>query len=108
MKNIFVLLILASCTCAAQDIEKPRVIQIQRALRKAGHHVAINGLLIGDTYDALKGVAAEHHWQTESVPDSRVLITLGLGPKYKLLNPDTAAVWHAEEQQRMLIASVKH
>lgn len=32
-------------------------------------------------------------WQTKSVPDSRALIKLGLGPDKKgLLNPDTAAV----------------
>jgi len=31
-------------------------------------------------------------WQTKSLPDSRALIKLGLGPDHKnLLNPDTAA-----------------
>jgi hypothetical protein len=39
----------------------------------------------------LKQVAIDHHWQHVSVPDSRVIIWLGLGPHYtKLLNPNTA------------------
>jgi hypothetical protein len=35
----------------------------------------------------------ENGWQTKSLPDSRALIKLGLGPDKKgLLNPDTAVM----------------
>ena len=34
---------------------------------------------------------AEHGWQSKTVPDSRALISLGLGPSHDhLLNPESA------------------
>ena len=62
MRELCVFLLFVG-SCAAQDIEKPRVIQIQKALREAGYHVSINGMLIGRTYDSLRDVADKHGWQ---------------------------------------------
>jgi hypothetical protein len=41
--------------------------------------------------DAMRRYQSDHGWQTKEVPDSRALISLGLGPsKDHLLNPDSA------------------
>jgi hypothetical protein len=43
------------------------------------------------TQDALKRYQAAQGWQSKTVPDSRALIKLGLGPsKDGLLNPESA------------------
>ena len=69
-------------TCAGQ-ITPSRALEIQHALAIRGYR--------GDMMTSLKQVAIDHHWQHVSVPDSRVLIWLGLGAKYPhLLNPKTA------------------
>jgi hypothetical protein len=41
--------------------------------------------------DAMRRYQADHGWQSKTVPDSRALISLGLGPSNDhLLNPDSA------------------
>jgi hypothetical protein len=41
--------------------------------------------------DAMRKYQADHGWQSKQVPDSRALISLGLGPsKDHLLNPESA------------------
>jgi len=41
--------------------------------------------------EAMRRYQADHGWQSKTVPDSRALISLGLGPsKDHLLNPDSA------------------
>jgi hypothetical protein len=41
--------------------------------------------------DAMRRYQADHGWQSKTVPDSRALISLGLGPSHDhLLNPDSA------------------
>ena len=41
--------------------------------------------------DAMRKYQADHGWQSKTVPDSRALISLGLGPsKDHLLNPESA------------------
>jgi Ni/Co efflux regulator RcnB len=41
--------------------------------------------------DAMRRYQGDHGWQTKEVPDSRALISLGLGPsKDHLLNPESA------------------
>jgi len=43
------------------------------------------------TQNALRKFQADHKWQSKTVPDSRALIELGLGPSTEgLLNPETA------------------
>lgn len=60
--------------------------------KEIAHALAIRGYK-GDMTTSLRQVAIDHKWQHVSVPDSRVLIWLGLGPRYPhLLNPKTAWV----------------
>lgn len=83
MWRLVLLFLVTSMT--AQSIAPSRQTEIQRALNTHGYR--------GEMSVALKQVAKDHGWQTRSVPDSRVLILLGLGPKYPhLLNPETAWV----------------
>ncbi len=43
--------------------------------------------------DAMRKYQADHGWQSKTVPDSRALIKLGLGPsKDHLLNPESAMI----------------
>jgi hypothetical protein len=96
--RVVLLLLLSVSMCSAQDtIERGRVVQIQRALRKAGLSVSVNGTMDTPTMTALKRIAKSNHWQTQFVPDARVLISIGLGPKYKLMNPETAVRWDIED-----------
>ena len=55
MLGILLIIILFANHAFGQDIEKHRVIQIQKALRKAGYHVSIDGILIGRTYALSEG-----------------------------------------------------
>jgi len=44
------------------------------------------------TKDAMSKYQEDHGWQTKSLPDSRALIELGLGPKHEnLINPNSFA-----------------
>ena len=48
--------------------------------------------------DAMRRYQSDHGWQTVEVPDSRALISLGLGPsKDHLLNPESAMTTGPEE-----------
>jgi hypothetical protein len=90
LKIVFLLLV---GTCWAQDTEPSRRAQICAALKSHGY--------TGDMTAALKQAARDHGWQSKSVPDSRVLIWLGLGPHYShLLNRATA--WVATPQTVLL------
>lgn len=41
--------------------------------------------------EALRRYQSDHGWQSKTVPDSRALISLGLGPSHDhLLNPESA------------------
>jgi hypothetical protein len=41
--------------------------------------------------EAMRRYQADHGWQSKTVPDSRALISLGLGPSHDhLLNPESA------------------
>lgn len=75
-------------------VDPPRAKEIQKALRSHEHtEVRVTGQMDGPTMAALKMIAKEHHWQSKSVPDARVLEFIGLGPSQdKLLNPDTAVL----------------
>jgi len=45
------------------------------------------------TKDAMARYQSDNGWQTKSLPDSRALIKLGLGPSHQdILNPETAAI----------------
>ena len=73
-------------------IDQERTRQIQEALIREHY---LTGEPTGSwdqaTKDALTRYQEANGWQTKSLPDSRALIKLGLGPDKKgLLNPDTA------------------
>ena len=75
-------------------IDQERTRQIQEALIR-DHYMTgePTGSWDQATKDALTRYQEENGWQTKSVPDSRALIKLGLGPDKKgLLNPDTAVM----------------
>jgi peptidoglycan hydrolase-like protein with peptidoglycan-binding domain len=85
----------AKATSHAQHgIDQERTRQIQEALIR-DHYLTgePTGSWDQATKDALTRYQEANGWQTKSVPDSRALIKLGLGPdKTGLLNPDTAVM----------------
>ena len=75
-----------------QKIECERAQQIQEALIKQ-HYLSgePTGKWDPATEDALRKFQADNGWQNKTVPDSRALIKLGLGPSHDhLLNPESA------------------
>jgi hypothetical protein len=75
-----------------EKIDSERAQQIQEALIRAHY---LNGDASGTwnqaSEDAMRKYQADHGWQSKTVPDSRALISLGLGPsRDHLLNPDSA------------------
>lgn len=75
-----------------EKIDPERAQQIQEALIRE-HYLSgeASGQWNQATEDALRRYQADNGWQSKTVPDSRALIKLGLGPsKDHLLNPDSA------------------
>ena len=75
-----------------QAIDSPRAREIQEALIRQ-HYLEgeASGHWDAATEDALRRYQADQGWQTKTVPDSRALIKLGLGPSTDgLLNPESA------------------
>lgn len=75
-----------------QKIDSERAEAIQEALIREHY---LNGEPTGTwnqaSEDAMRRFQADNGWQSKTVPDSRALIKLGLGPsKDHLLNPDSA------------------
>ena len=75
-----------------QKIDSERAQAIQEALIREHY---LNGEATGTwnqaSEEAMRRYQAEHGWQSKTVPDSRALIKLGLGPsKDHLLNPESA------------------
>jgi hypothetical protein len=75
-----------------QKIDSDRARSIQEALIREHY---LNGEPTGTwnqaSEDAMRKFQADHGWQSKTVPDSRALISLGLGPsKDHLLNPESA------------------
>lgn len=86
-----------------QKIEPERAEAIQEALIRE-HYLSGEpaGTWNESSEDAMRRYQADHGWQSKVVPDSRALISLGLGPSHdRLLNPESAmttepAAPHAE------------
>src|ERR1700681_2504725 len=79
-------------------IDGDRVRQIQEALIRE-HYLKgePSGKWDESTQQALHRYQADQGWQSKSIPDSRALIRLGLGPDHEhLLNPDSAMTMIAE------------
>jgi len=79
-------------------IDGERVRQIQEALIRE-HYLKgePSGKWDASTQQALHRYQSDQGWQSKSIPDSRALIRLGLGPDHEhLLNPDSAMTMTAE------------
>jgi len=75
-----------------QKIDSERARTIQTALIRE-HYLSGEpaGTWNQASEDAMRRYQGDHGWQTKEVPDSRALISLGLGPsKDHLLNPESA------------------
>jgi hypothetical protein len=75
-----------------QKIDAQRAQAIQEALVRE-HYLKGDptGTWNQASEDAMRKYQADHGWQSKTVPDSRALISLGLGPsKDHLLNPESA------------------
>ncbi len=75
-----------------QKIDPERAQAIQEALIREHY---LSGEAAGTwnqaSEDAMRKYQADHGWQSKTVPDSRALISLGLGPSHDhLLNPESA------------------
>jgi len=67
-----------------QVIQGDRAREIQTALAREGYLKGEpSGLWDQPTKDAMTRYQAEHGWQTKTLPDSRALIQLGLGPSHE-------------------------
>jgi hypothetical protein len=79
-------------TRGQQKIDSERVQAIQEALIRE-HYLTgeASGKWTEASEDAMRRYQADHGWQSKTVPDSRALIKLGLGPSHDhLLNPESA------------------
>jgi hypothetical protein len=75
-----------------QKIDSERAQAIQEALIRE-HYLSRSaaGTWNQASEDAMRRYQADHGWQSKTVPDSRALISLGLGPsRDHLLNPESA------------------
>lgn len=75
-----------------QKIDAKRAREIQEALIRE-HYLQgkPSGAWDAATQNAMQRYQADNGWQSKTVPDSRALIKLGLGPNHdNLLNPETA------------------
>jgi peptidoglycan hydrolase-like protein with peptidoglycan-binding domain len=75
-----------------QKVDPARSREIQQALIRE-HYLngAPSGKWDAATEDAMRRFQADNGWQNKTVPDSRALIKLGLGPNHDhLLNPESA------------------
>ena len=81
-------------TRGQQKIDSERARLIQEALIRE-HYMSgeATGKWNQASEDAMRKYQADHGWQSKTVPDSRALIKLGLGPsKDHLLNPESAMI----------------
>jgi hypothetical protein len=59
--------------------------------------------------EAMRRYQADHGWQSKTVPDSRALIKLGLGPsKDHLLNPESAMTTVADAPRAQPMPTTSH
>ena len=71
-------------TRGQQAIQGDRAREIQTALIREGYMKGEpSGVWDQPTKDAMTRYQADHGWQTKTLPDSRALIQLGLGPSHE-------------------------
>jgi peptidoglycan hydrolase-like protein with peptidoglycan-binding domain len=75
-----------------QVIDSARAREIQAALIRQNYmNGEPSGMWDSATQDAMRRYQVAHGWQSKTIPDSRALIGLGLGPSSDhLLNPESA------------------
>lgn len=93
-----------------QKIDADRVQTIQEALIREHY---LNGEATGtwnqSSEDAMRRYQADHGWQSKSVPDSRALISLGLGPSNDhLLNPESAMTTQPDAPKATALEPASH
>jgi hypothetical protein len=93
-----------------KKIESERARAIQEALIREHY---LNGEAMGAwnqaSEDAMRRYQGDHGWQTKTVPDSRALIKLGLGPsKDHLLNPESAMTTVPDSPQATSLNPASH
>jgi peptidoglycan hydrolase-like protein with peptidoglycan-binding domain len=84
-----------------QKIDPARSREIQEALIRE-HYMdgTATGVWDARSQSAMERFQADNGWQSKSVPDSRALIKLGLGPDHEhLLNPESAMTSPPEPQR---------
>jgi Putative peptidoglycan binding domain len=82
----------ASSRRGQQKIDPERSREIQEALIRE-HYLdgTASGTWDAKSQSAMQRYQADNGWQSKSVPDSRALIKMGLGPDHEhLLNPESA------------------
>jgi len=93
-----------------QKIEPERAQAIQEALIRE-HYLsgAAAGTWDQASEDAMRRYQADHGWQSKTVPDSRALISLGLGPSHDhLLNPESAMTTGPAAPHAAALTPVSH
>jgi hypothetical protein len=93
-----------------QKIDSDRTQAIQEALIRE-HYLTgeATGQWTQATEDALRRYQADHGWQSKTVPDSRALIKLGLGPSHDhLLNPESAMTTSADAPRAASLTPASH
>ena len=93
-----------------QKIDAERAQAIQQALIRE-HYLTgePTGTWNQASEDAMRRYQADHGWQSKTVPDSRALITLGLGPSHDhLLNPESAMTTAPDATRATSLNPVSH
>ena len=93
-----------------QKIDSERAQAIQEALIRE-HYLSgeATGTWNQSSEEAMRRYQADNGWQSKTVPDSRALIKLGLGPsKDHLLNPDSAMTTVPDAPRAEPMATTSH
>jgi hypothetical protein len=93
-----------------EKIDSERAQAIQEALIRE-HYLTgqATGTWNQASEDAMRRYQAEHGWQSKTVPDSRALIKLGLGPSHdRLLNPESAMTTAPDAPRATSLNPVSH
>jgi len=93
-----------------QKIDPERAQAIQEALIREHY---LSGEAAGTwnqaSEDAMRRYQADHGWQSKTVPDSRALISLGLGPSHDhLLNPQSAMTMGPDASRAATLTPASH
>ena len=93
-----------------QKIDSERAQEIQEALIREHYMTGTaTGTWNQASEEAMRRYQADHGWQSKTVPDSRALIKLGLGPsKDHLLNPESAMTTVPDAPRSQSAAPTSH